>query len=177
MNRLESIAFWKKFALVPALVLASLFTVSAQRIASVDINQILESLDEYKTAQDNLDKVAAQWRQDIAQEYDQIRGLYNRYQAEQVLMSDDARAKKEEEIMEREKAVRDLQKNKFGPEGELFKRRQEMVKPIQDKVYATIEEYANEQGYDFIFDRGGATGIIFSNARYDKTADIIKRLK
>ena len=95
MNRLESIAFWKKFALVPALVLASLFTVSAQRIASVDINQILESLDEYKTAQDNLDKVAAQWRQDIAQEYDQIRGLYNRYQAEQVLMSDDARAKKE----------------------------------------------------------------------------------
>ena len=153
------------------------FTVSAQRIAYVKVNEILESIQEYKTAQTELDRVAKQWRQEIAQEYDVIKGMYNRYQAEQVLMSEEARSQKEEEIMNKEKQVRELQKNKFGPEGELFKRRQGLVRPIQDKVYSAIEEYAQERGYDFIFDKSGSAGMIFTNPEYDKTADILKRLK
>ena len=79
--------------------------------------------------------------------------------------------------MEKEKEVREMQKDKFGPEGSLFKRRQELVRPIQDKVYAAIEEYAQDRGYDFIFDKSGAAGIIFSNPQYDKTEDILKSLK
>ena len=153
------------------------FTASAQRIAYVQVNDILESIQEYKTAQTELDRLAKQWRQEIAQEYDVIKGMYNRYQAEQVLMSEEARAQKEEEIMNKEKQVRELQKNKFGPEGELFKRRQSLVRPIQDKVYAAIEEYAQERGYDFIFDKSGSAGMIFTNPEYDKTEDILKRLK
>lgn len=153
------------------------FTVTAQRIAYVKVNQILESIEEYKSAQTELDRQAKQWRQEIAQEYDVIKGMYNRYQAEQVLMSDEARAQKEEEIMNKEKQVRDLQKSKFGPEGELFKRRQGLVRPIQDKVYAAIEEYAQERGYDFVFDKSGSAGMIFTNPEYDKTEDILKRLK
>lgn len=153
------------------------FSANAQRIAYVDVNTVLESIDEYKAAQDELDKLASRWRQEIAQEYDKIKGMYNRYQAEQVLLSDDARRQREEEIMEKEKEVRDIQKNKFGPEGELFQRRQELVRPIQEKVYSAIEEYANERGYDFIFDKSGATGMIFSNPQYDKTQDILDKLK
>lgn len=149
----------------------------AQRIAIVDVNQILESIEEYQAAQDELDKVAATWRQQIEQEYDVIKGMYSRYQGEQVLLSDEARKKKEEEIMEKEKNVRNMQRDKFGPEGELFKRRQELVKPIQDKVYAAIEEYATERGYDVIFDRSGNAGLIFTNPQYDKTADILNKLK
>ena len=153
-----------------------MFGLNAQKIAYVDVNKILEGLDEYQAAQAELDRLSNQWRQEIAQEYDKIKGMYNRYQAEQVLLSDEARKQKEEEIVAKEKEVRDMQKSRFGPEGMLFKKRQELVRPIQDRVYAAIEEYANERDYDFIFDRSGGAGMIFSNPQYDKTEDVIKRL-
>jgi outer membrane protein len=132
---------------------------------------------EYKTAQKQIDDLAAKWRREIAEEYDQIKGMYNRYQAEQVLLSDEVRRQKEEEIMNKEKEVRDLQKQKFGPEGDLFKKRQELVAPIQEQIYTAIEGYANDKGFDFIFDKGSASGMIYSNVRYDKTDDILKELE
>ncbi|MCU0348658.1 MAG: OmpH family outer membrane protein [Saprospiraceae bacterium] len=153
------------------------FKAEAQRIAYVDVKVILESIDEYQKAQDELDKVAATWRSEIAQEYDNIKGQYNRYQAEQVLMSDEARKKKEDEIMEMEKKVRELQKEKFGPEGALFQRRKELVQPIQDRVYAAIEDYASDRGYDFIFDKSSAAGMLFASPSYDKTSDVLDKLK
>ncbi len=158
-------------------LVAMVATASAQRIAYVDVDRLLESIKEYKTAQEELERIAAKWRQDIAQEYDIIKGLYNRYQAEQVLLSEEARRQREDEIMNREKEVRDLQKARFGPEGELFRRRQEMVRPIQERVYRAIENYASERGYDFIFDKSGAAGIIYFSPAYDKTDDILSRLK
>jgi outer membrane protein len=166
----------KIFALFSMLGLLAI-SVQAQRIAYVKVNDILESLDEYQAAQKELDRQAQRWRQDIAQKYDEIKGMYNRYQAEQVLLSEEERKRREEEIMAEEKQVRDLQKAKFGPEGELFKRRQDLVRPIQDRVYAAIEEYAQERGYDFIFDKSGSAGMIFSNPSYDKTEDVMKKLK
>lgn len=166
----------KLFATLAFVALMS-FTAEAQRIAYVDVSQIMESIDEYKKAQDELDRIAATWRQEIDQEYDKIKGMYNRYQTEQVLLSDSERKDREDEIMESEKRVRQMQKSKFGPDGELFKKRQDLVEPIQDKVYGAIEEYANDKGFDFIFDKSGAAGIIFSNPRYDKTEDIIDMVK
>lgn len=151
-------------------------TAHAQKIAVVDVNAVLSSMVEYEQAQAELDRVAAGWRQDIAKEYDKIKSMYNSYQAEQVLLSDDARKQKEDEIVEAEKAVRDMQKEKFGPEGALFQRRKELVQPIQEKVYTTIEDYAKERGYDFIFDKGSSAGLIFSKPDSEKTDDIIKRV-
>ena len=153
------------------------FATQAQRVAYVDVNQILESIQEYQGAQEELDRLAAKWRQDIQKEYDVIKGMYNRYQSEQVLLSEEARRQREEEIVNKEKAVRDLQKSRFGPEGGLFQRRKELVQPIQDRVYGAIEAYAKERGYDFIFDKSGSAGMIFSNPEYDKTGDILNRLK
>jgi outer membrane protein len=170
----KSIKLWVSTLSFVALLAAS---TQAQRIAYVNVGEILESVEEYQSAQVELDRMANQWRSEIAQEYDKIKGMYNRYQAEQVLLSDDTRRQREEEIMSKEKEVRDLQKTKFGPEGELFKARQDLVRPIQDRVYAAIEEYANERGYDFIFDKSGGAGIIFSNPEYDKTEDVKKKLK
>jgi len=149
----------------------------AQRIATVDVTVVLESIAEYKSAQTELDKVAAQWRRQISEKYDKIKGLYNKYQAEQVLMSEDMRAQKEEEIMAREKEVRDMQKDKFGPEGALFQKRRDLVQPIQDRVYGVIEDFANDKGYDFILDKSSTAGLIFANQRYDKTEEIITALK
>ncbi len=159
------------------LAMALSFTAHAQRIAVVDVNKILENIDEYQAAQQELDQIASKWRQDIAQEYDKIKGMYNSYQAEQVLLSDEARRQREEEIMAKEKEVRDLQKTYFGPEGQLFKRRQDLVRPIQDKVYAAIESYAQDRGYDLVLDKSSASGILFNNPDYDKTEDIMNRLK
>ena len=166
----------KKSMLAIALITMFSFTASAQRIAIVDINQVLESMPEYRQAQKKLDDLAAKWRRQIAEQYDDIKGLYNKYQAEQVLLSDDMRIQKEEEITNKEKAVRGLQKEKFGPEGALFKERQELVRPIQDKVYAAIEEYANDKGFDFILDKGGSSGLLFANERFEKTKEILKEL-
>ena len=157
------------------LIFTSQFLV-AQRIAYVDLNELLQSMPEYQEAQRQLDNISAQWRREISEEYDDIKSLYNKYQAEQVLMSEDVRLAKEEEIMKREQRVRELQREKFGPEGALFKRRQQLVEPIQEKVYEAIESYANSKDFDFIFDKSGSAGMIFSNDEYDKTEAIKREL-
>jgi len=150
---------------------------TAQRIAYVDVTAVLESLPEYQKAQEQLDKLATQWRQEIAQEQDKIKGMYSKFQAEQVLLSEDMKKQREEEIVAKEKEVRELQRQKFGPEGALFKKREELVKPIQDRVYSAIEKYAQDKGFDFIFDKGSASGMLYADKRYDKTEDLKALLK
>ena len=167
---------YKTIVLTLAVGIMGMSSLQAQRIAVVDINAVLESMGEYQTAQDELDRIAAEWRQDIAQEYDKIKAMYNKYQAEQVLLSDEARKAKEDEIMEMEHQVREMQRNRFGAEGDLFKKRQDLIRPVQEKVYGAIESYAGDRGYDFIFDKGGSAGLIFSNEEYDKTDDIKRRV-
>jgi outer membrane protein len=169
----------KRILLAAAAALVLTFSANAQKIAIVDINQVLNSLADYKKAQDDLEKIAQKWRGEIAQQQDVIKGLYNRYQAEQVLLNDTQRKQREEEIMNKEKEVREAQRVKFGAEGELFKRRQELVKPIQDKVYAAIERFATEKGYDLILDKSSSAGLIFANPTYDKTSlvvDLVKKM-
>lgn len=158
------------------LTIGTMTQIQAQKIALVDINEVLSSLPDYDNAQKELDRLSAERRQQVSQEFDKIKSMYNKLQAEQVLLSAEDKVKKEDEIIKKETEVRELQKAKFGPEGELFKKRQEMVSPIQDKVFAAIENYAAERGFDIIFDKGGATGLLFSNPEYDKTADIKKKL-
>jgi outer membrane protein len=168
-----------KNKLFSTVVIASFFalnTMQGQKIALVDINEVLASMTEYQAAQQELDRIAAEWRQEIAQEFDKVKSMYNKFQAEQVLLSAEDKTKKEEEIVKKEGEVRELQKNKFGPDGALFKKRQEMVAPIQDKVFAALESYAAEKGFDIILDKGGATGLLFANPEYDKTPDVKKRL-
>lgn len=152
-------------------------TLNAQKIAVVDVERILNSITEYQDAQKSLDDLAAKWRQDINQEYDVIKGMYNKYQAEQVLLSEEQRNAREQAIIDKETSVRELQKNRFGPEGALFQRRQELVKPIQDAIYEAIQSYADTRGYDIIFDRAGSAGIIFSKDTFDKTDDILRELR
>ncbi len=149
----------------------------AQKIGIVDITQVLQAQPDYKRAQEDLEKISQRWRQEIAQDQDVIKGLYNKYQAEQVLMSDDAKRQREEEIATKEKQVREKQREKFGPEGELFKRRGDLVKPIQDKVYATIERFANVNGYDLLLDKNSSSGIIFANPSFDQTQRILDLLR
>jgi len=167
--------FKKLFAAFSMVMLLSLPAL-AQRIAIVDINEVLGTFPDYQAAEKKIDVAAAEWRQEIAQEYDQIKAMYNKYQAEQVLLNEDQKTQREDEIMAAETAVRETQKKRFGPEGDLFNKRQEMVSPIQDKVYSAIEEFASDRGYDLIFDKGGVSGLLFVTEEYDKTEDVKKRL-
>lgn len=152
-------------------------TTSAQKIASIDMERILSSITEYRDAQEQLDQLAAKWQQDINQEQDVIKGMYNKYQAEQVLLSPEQQKRREDEIIQKETALRELQRQRFGPEGALFQRRQELIKPIQDAIYEAVESYASNRGYDFILDRSSAAGVIFSSDTYDKTDDILRILR
>lgn len=156
-------------------ILMSNFAYS-QRVAIVDITSVLEDLPSYQRAQQEIDEIAARWRQDIAQEYDKIKSMYNKYQAEQVLLSDEVKVEREEEIMQKEQDVRDMQKRRFGPEGDLFKKRQELISPIQDEVFAAIQDYAQVKGFDLIFDKSGAAGLLYASEEFDKTDDIRREL-
>ena len=164
------------------LALSALFSVMlaasamSQQVAIVDVSAVLESMSDYTAAQQELDRIAASWNQEIAQEYDKIKSMYNKYQAEQILLSDDLKKQREEEIMVKEKQVREMQREKFGPEGQLFNKRQQLVSPVQDRVYAAIQSYADERGIDIVLDKSSASGIIFANERFDKTEEIKKKL-
>lgn len=171
------IASSKKIIL--ALVLISAFSVqaTAQRFVYIDMEYILENLPEYTKAQAQLDQVAETWRAEIAVKMEDVENSYKRFQSEQVLMNEKMKADKIVEIEAKEKAVKDYQRAKFGPDGELFKKRQELIKPIQDKIYKQIQILAEEKSYDFIFDKSSNTQMLFASEKYNKSADILVAVK
>ena len=137
------------------------------------MDYILSNLPEYEQAQTQLDNIAENWRKEVSAKMDEVDQLYKKFQAEQVLLTEPMKKQRIEEIEKKEKEVKDFQKGKFGPQGELFKKRQELVKPIQDKIYDEVQNFAKTKGYDFIFDKSNGTAMLFANERYDKSADIL----
>lgn len=165
--------------IVLALLLITAFSVnaSAQRFVYVDMEYILENLPEYNKAQDQLDNIAENWRAEIATMMQDVETSYKRFQSEQVLMNEKMKADKIAEIEAKEKAVKDFQREKFGPNGELFLKRQELIKPIQDKIYKQIQILAEEKSYDFIFDKSSGMQMLFANEKYDKSAFILAAIR
>ena len=163
------------------LILATCFvllaTVSnAQRYAVIDSKYILDKLPEYKDAQKLLDKFSEQWQQEIDQKQALMDKMYKDYDAERVMLTDVLQKKREDELYNKEKELRDLQKKRFGFEGDLFKKRQELIKPIQDRVYNAVQKLAVEKQYDFILDKSEGITVIFADPKLDKSADIIRNL-
>ncbi len=165
----------KILSLVAGLVLLS-FVVSAQRYAVIDSKYILGKMPEYKESQTKLDQFSAQWQQEIEKKQVELDKMYKEYDAEQVMLSDELKKKREDELFNKEKEVRDLQKKRFGFEGDLFKKRQELIKPIQDRVYVAIQKLAVEKSYDFILDKSEGITVIFADPKLDKSDDVLKFL-
>lgn len=155
---------------------ASMTSADAQRIAIVDVNQIMSEMSSYQSAQAELDNIASQWRQEISQKMDEVKSLYNKYQAEQVLLTEEMKKEAEDKITTKEAEVRELQKKRFGPDGDLTVKTEQLIAPIQEEVASAIKEYADSRGYDVIFDKSSAAGILFSNEALDKTVDIKRKL-
>ena len=152
------------------------FTTHAQKFAYVDSDYILERVPEYQSAQEQLDKLTLSWQEDIEQLYQEIDQLYKKYQADQILLTQDMKVKRENEIINKEKAAKELQRKRFGPEGDLFIKRQELVKPIQDKIYNAIQDLATEKRYGVIFDKSGELSMLFADSDLDKSDDILRML-
>ena len=163
------------------LILATCFLLvasvsNAQRYAVIDSKYILDKLPEYKQAQKLLDQFSEQWQQEVDQKQAIMDKMYKDYDAEQVMLSDVLKKKREDELYNKEKELRDLQKKRFGFEGDLFKKRQELIKPIQDRVYNAVQKLAVEKQYDFILDKSEGITVIFADPKLDKSADIIRNL-
>src|SRR6476619_3471623 len=154
-----------KKLIVSALLIAAIFNCNAQRYAIIDSKYILEKLPEYKSAQQKLDQFSEQWQQEIDKKYADLDKMYKDYDAEQVMLSDDLKKKREDELFNREKELRDLQKKRFGYEGDIFKKRQELIKPVQDKVYNAVQKLAVTKLYDFILDKSEGIIVIFDDSK------------
>lgn len=158
------------------IVTLSALNAQAQKFAYIDTKYILDNIPDYKTAQQTLDQISISWQKEIETKYAVIDKLYKDYQAEQILLTDEMRKKREQEIVDKEKDVKDLQKSKFGYEGELFKKKQELVKPIQDKVYNAVKKLATDQSLAVIFDKSSDLTILYANPKYDKSDDVLTAL-
>jgi outer membrane protein len=139
----------------------------------VDTDYILGEIPEYKAAQSELDKTSVQWQKEIDTKYAEVDKLYKAYQADAILLTDEMKKKRENEIVNKEKEVKDLQKQRFGVDGELFKKRQELVKPIQDKVYNAIKATAEKRGLGFVMDKAGQVSLLYANSKYDLSDDVL----
>ena len=161
------------FSLAMALVAITGFS---QKYALIDTRYILDKLPEYKQAQKSLDSIAADWQKDIDTKQATLDKMYKDYDAEQVMLSDELKKKREDQLYNKEKDLRDLQRKRFGFEGDLFKKRQELVKPIQDRVYNAVQRISVARGYDLVLDKSEGITVIFADPKLDKSEDVLKEL-
>jgi len=166
----------KYFGLV-LIGLMTMASVQAQKFAYVDTEYILENIPAYTQAQARLDNSAAEWQKEIDDTFDEVAKLYAKFQAEQFLLTEDMKLQKEEEIITMEQSAQNMQRQRFGFEGDLFKKREELIQPIQDKVFDAVEKLAQTRAYDFIFDKasGGAT-MLYTNPKHDMSDLVLKNL-
>jgi outer membrane protein len=166
----------KQVILIFSLILALCSSAAAQRYAVVDTKYILEKMPDYKAAQKQLDQISGQWQKEIDDKQVILDKMYKDYEGEQAMLSDDLKKKREDELFNHEKEVRDLQRKRFGFEGDLFKKRQELIKPVQDKVYNAIQKIAVSRMYDFILDKSEGITVIFADPKLDKSEDVLREL-
>ncbi len=162
------------------LVLIVGLTVScanAQRYAVIDTKYILDKLPEYKNADGKMQAIANQWQKELDDMQNDLDKMYKNFEAEQYILTEELKKKRETELFNKEKDLRDLQKKRFGFEGDLFKERQRLVKPIQDRVYNAIQKIAVERSYDFVLDKSEGITVIFADPKLDKSDDVLKILQ
>ncbi len=169
----------KKITLLLVAFMSLATTITAQqgtKVAIVDTKYILDKMPEYKEAQKKLDQASEIWQKEIDLKNSEVEKMYRDYEAEKVMLSEDLKKKRQDLLYNKEVELRDLQKQRFGFEGDLFKRRQELVKPVQDKVYTAIQKLAQARGYELILDKSEGITVIFADPKLDKSDDILREL-
>jgi outer membrane protein len=166
----------KKICVFTFLLILSTMVGLAQKYAFVDSEYIRKNIPAFNTAQEQLDKLSQQWEKAIADGYAEVEKMYKAYQNEAILLSQDMKVKREETIIAKEKEMKDLQNKYFGMEGDLFRKREELIKPIQDEILKAIKEISIEGSYAVIFDTATGGNILFANPKYDISDQVLETL-
>jgi outer membrane protein len=166
----------KKIFLVAAALMLGGGVAQAQKYAVIDSEYILNKMPRYKNAQEQVDKAAAGYQKEVDDLYKKVDEMFRTFQAEKMLLTEEMKRKREDEIITKEKEAKELQRTHFGPEGTLFKKREELLKPIQDQLYNAIKDMATEGSYAVIFDAANNPSLIYINPRYDRSDDVLKKL-
>ncbi len=166
----------KKLFFVSLLLLGAVSLANAQRYAVIDSRYILEKMPDYEKAQDKLDQIAKQWQEKVDDKFAKVDKLYKDYDAEKVMLSESLKKKRQDEIMQLEKEAQDLQKQYFGYQGDLYKKRKELIKPIQDKVYDAVQKLAARKMYDFVLDKSSGVTVFYSDPKLDQSDEVLKIL-
>ena len=155
----------KRTTLIFGLLTLFTFALSAQKFAIVDMEYIMKNIPSFETANDQLNQISKKWQSEVEAQLAEVQTLYKNYQTELVFLSEDMKVKREEEIIAKEKAAQELKRTYFGADGELYKKRESLMKPIQDEVFAVIQEVTKDKGLDLIIDKNSAMSIIFSSPK------------
>lgn len=166
----------KKLFISLCLLAGMAFSANAQKFAMVDMEYIMKNIPSYETANDQLNQVSKKWQSEVDIQMQEVQKMYKNYQTELVFLSEDMKVKREEEIVAKEKAAQELKRTYFGPEGELFKKRQSLMKPIQDEIYAAIQEVTKEKDLELVFDKSSAMSVIFSSPKLDISDLVLQKL-
>ena len=166
----------KKLFITLAVMVCGWLGASAQKFALVDMDYILSSIPSYEMANEQLNQLSLRWQKEVEAVAKEAETLYKNYQNEMVFLTDEQKKKKEEEIVAKEKSAAELRQKYFGPEGELYKKRQSLMKPIQDDVYNAVKKVSEERGYQCIFDRASSADIIFASPRIDVSNEVLEKL-
>jgi outer membrane protein len=151
-------------------------TANAQRYALIDMEYILKNIPAYERASEQLNQSAKKWQSEVETISNDAQTMYKSYQSESVFLSDEQKTKREEAIVAREKEASELRRKYFGPEGELVKKRESLMQPIQDEVYNAVKEISEAKGYSLVIDRASATSIIFASPRIDISNEVLTKL-
>lgn len=166
----------KKFLIAIAAAMLCGLSASAQKFALVDMEYILKNIPAYEMANEQLNQVSLRWQKEVDDLAKEAENMYKNYQSDMVFLTDEQKKAKEEEIVTKEKEVTELRYKYFGPEGELFQKRQSLIKPIQDDIYAAIKKVSEERGYQVIFDRASSQSIVFASPRIDISNEVLSKL-
>lgn len=166
----------KRVVLAVIVSLVSCVATHAQKFALVDMEYILKALPVYETANEQLDQLSKKWQKEVEAKFLEVQTMYKNYQTELVFMSADMKTKREEEIVAKEKAANELKRKYFGPDGELFKKRESLMKPIQEEIFTAIQTLANEKGYQLIMDKSSNMSLIFTSPKIDVSDEVLEKL-
>jgi outer membrane protein len=166
----------KKMIISAALILSISGAAIAQKYAFVDTDYILNNIPAYKAAEEELDKQSKIYEAQVSDLYKVFEKMLEDYQAEKLLLTDEMKTQKENQIAEKQQEARNLQNDYFSEEGLLYKKREQLIKPIQDEVYNAVKEIANESGYAVIFDSSSGPTMLYTNPRYDISDEVLQRL-
>lgn len=166
----------KKLLALLVMALGCAGVMSAQKFALVDMEYILKNYPQYEMANEQLNQLSQRWQREVEAKAAESETLYKNYQSEMVFMTDDQKKAKEQEIMQSEKAATELKYKYFGPEGELYQKRQTLMQPIQDEIYNAIKKISEEKGYQCVFDRASSANIVYASPRIDISNEVLDKL-